>query len=85
MGGPEGDNPPQSCVLLTTPSNAPVDKSTVGMHEESYADPVFRAQVLGEHPAPWWWLRAQRAAAPPHLQSFGENKVQETLGPHPRL
>ena len=40
---------------------------------------VFRYYVLADHPAPWWHLRAQRAAAPSQLKSFDQNKVQESL------
>ena len=48
------------------------------MHEECYANPVFSDAVIASHPAPWLQLRAQRAAAPPALQSFDQTKV-ETL------
>ena len=78
--GPEGDNRPRLCVLLTTPTNAQVDNLLSRVHEKSYVDRVFRAHVIGDHPAPWLRLRAQRAAAPPGLRSYDQEKVQETLG-----
>ena len=50
---------------------------------EFYKDSVFREKVLGNHPAPWLRLRAQRATSPPGLASFDQLKVQETLGHTP--
>ena len=70
VGGPQGDNSPCSCVLVTAPTNAQVDNLLQRVHEESYGDAMFRDQMLADHPAPWLRLRAQRAAAPPQLRSF---------------
>ena len=69
---------------MTAPTNAQVDNSLSRVHDECYADPVFCEKVLGDHPAPWLRLRAQRAAAPPALQLFDQKRVQETLGNTPR-
>ena len=79
VGGPEEDTPPCACVLGTAPTNAQVDMLLTRVHEECYKDTVFRERVLGDHPAPWLRLRAQRATAPPELASFDQLKVQETL------
>ena len=43
----------------------------------------FPPQVIGDHPAPWLRLRAQRATAPCGLQSFDKKKMQDTLGDTP--
>ena len=85
VGSPEGDNPPppRSGVLVTAPTNAQVANLLSRVHEESYTDPVLRAAVIGDHPAPWLRLRAKRATAPPGLQSHDQKKVQETLGDTP--
>ena len=80
MGGPEGDTPPRACVLVAAPTNAQVDILWSRVHEECYSDTPFRDRVLGDHPASWLQLRAQRATAPPRLASFDQLKVQETLG-----
>ena len=83
VGGPEEDTPPRACVLVTAPTNAQVDMLLTRVHEECYKDTVFRERVLGDHPAPWSRLRAQRATTPPRLASFDQHKVQETLGNPP--
>ena len=83
VGGHEEDTPPRACVLVTAPTNAQVDMLLTRVHEECYKDTVFREKVLGDHPAPWLRLRAQRAAAPPGLVSFDQLKVPETLGNTP--
>ena len=83
VGGPEGDTPPCACVLVTAPTNAHVDNLLTRVHEECYNDAVFHDRVLGDHPAPWLPLRAQRATAPPGRASFDQLKVQETLGNTP--
>ena len=83
VGGPEGDTPTRACVSMTAPTNAPLDNLLSRVHEECYDDAVFRDRVLGDHPAPWLGLRAQRATAPPGLASFDQLKVQETLGNTP--
>ena len=70
MGGPEEETPPRACVLVTAPTNAQVDMLLTRVHEECYKDTVFRERVLGDHPAPWLHLRAQRATAPSGLASF---------------
>ena len=80
VGGPEEDTQPPACVLVTAPTNAQVDMLLARVHEECYKDSVFREKVLGDHPAPWLRLRAQRATAPPSLAPFDQLKVQETLG-----
>ena len=80
VGGPEEDTQPRACVLVTAPTNAQVEMMLARVHEECYKDSVFREKVLGDHPAPWLRLRAQRATAPPGLAPFDELKVQETLG-----
>ena len=53
------------------------------VHEECYKDSVFPEKVLGDHPAPWLRLRAQRATAPPGLAPFDQEAVQKTLGRTP--
>ena len=83
VGGPEEDTPAGACVLVTAPRNAQVDMLLTRVHEECYKDGVFCEKVLGDHPAPWLRLRAQRATAPPGLASFDQLKVQETLGNTP--
>ena len=83
VGGLEEDTLPRACVLVTAPTNAEVDMLLARVHEECYKDTVFRENVLGNHPAPWLRLRAQRAIAPPGLASFDQLKVQETLGNTP--
>ena len=60
--------------------HAQVDNPLSRVHDECYNDVVFHDRVLGDHPAPWLRLRAQRATAPPGLASFDQLKVQETLG-----
>ena len=62
-GGPEEDTQRRACVLVTAPTNAQVDMLLARVHEECYKDSVFREKVLGDHPAPWLRLRAQRATA----------------------
>ena len=52
VGGPEEDNPPRACVLVTAHTNAQVDMLLTRVHEECYKDSVFRERVLGDHPAP---------------------------------
>ena len=81
--GPEGDEPPRSCLLVAAPSDAQVDNLSQRLHEESYYDEVFRDKVLVGHPSPRLRLRAQRAAHPPGLRSFHEDKMQHTLGRTP--
>ena len=83
VGGPWGNNPPRACVLVTAPTEAQVDNLLSRVHQECYNDVVFRDAVLGDHPAPWLRLRAQRATAPRGLTSFDLLKVQETLGNTP--
>ena len=83
LGGPEGDNPSRSCVLVTTPTNGKVDNLLHRVHQESYDDAVFRDRVLADHPAPWLRLYAERTAALPLLKSFDQNKVEKTLGRTP--
>ena len=83
VGGPETDTPPRACVLVTAPTNAQVDMLLARVHEECYKDSVFREKVLGEHPAPWLRLRAQRATAPTGLAPFDQEAVQKTLGKTP--
>ena len=80
VGGPVGDTP---CVLMTAPTNAHVHNLLTRVHEECHNETVFRDRVLGDHPAPWLRLRAQRATAPPGLASFDPLKVQATLGNTP--
>ena len=80
MGGPEEDTAPRACVSVTAPTNAQVDMLLTRVHEECYKDTVFLERVMGDHPAPWLRLSAQRATAPPGLVSFDHHKVQETLG-----
>ena len=72
VGGPEEDTQPRACVLVSAPTNAQVDMLLARVHEECYKDSVFREKVLGEHPAPWLRLRAQRATAPPGLAPFDQ-------------
>ena len=81
--GPETDTPPRACVLVTAPTNAQVDMLLARVHEECYKDSVFREKMLGEHPAPWLRLRAQRATAPTGLAPFDQEAVQKTLGKTP--
>ena len=83
VGGPETDTQPRACVLVTAPTNAQVDMLLARMHEECYKDSVFREKVLGDHPAPWLRLQAQRATAPPGLAPFDQEAVQKTLGRTP--
>ena len=83
VGGPESDTQPRACVLVTAPTNAQVDMLLARVHEECYKDSVFREKVLGEHPAPWLRLRAQRATAPTGLAPFDQEEVQKTLGKTP--
>ena len=80
VGGQEGDNPPCACLLVTTPNNTQADNLLQRVHEENYANEVFCEQGLGDHPAPWLRLRAQRAAGPPQHRSFHQDKLQDTLG-----
>ena len=80
VGGSEGDNTLCSCLLVTAPTNAQVDTLLQHVHKESYADEVFREQVLGDGPTTWLRRHAQRAAAPPALKSFDQDKVPETPG-----
>ena len=70
VSGPEGDNPPRSCVLVTASTGAKAHNLLQRVHEECYSDDMFRYQVLADHLAPWLRLRAQRAAAAPQLRSF---------------
>ena len=83
VGGPESHTQPRACVLVTAPTNAQVDMLLARVHEECYKDSVFREKVLGEHPAPWLRLRAQRATAPTGLAPFDQEEVQKTLGKTP--
>ena len=83
VGGPDEDARPRACVLVTAPTNAQVDMLLARVHEECYKDTVFREKVVGDHPAPWLRLGAQRATAPPGLPSFDQLNVQETLGHTP--
>ena len=83
VGGPETDTQPRACVLVTAPTNAQVDMLLARVHEECYKDSVFREMVLGDYPAPWLRLRAQRATAPPGLAPFDQEAVQKTLGRTP--
>ena len=46
-GGPEGDSPSRTCVLVIAPTNAQVDNLLTHVHEECYDDGVFRNRVLG--------------------------------------
>ena len=79
-GGPKGNDPPRSCVLVTAPTNAQVDNLLQRVQEDSYIDDMFREQVRADNPVPWLPQRVQRAAPPPQLRSFNQDKVQETLG-----
>ena len=83
VGGHKGDTPLRACVLVTAPTNAQADNLLSRVHDECYDDLVFRDSVLGDLPAPWLRLRAQRATTPPGLASFDRLKVQETLGNTP--
>ena len=83
VGGPETDTQPRACVLVTAPTNAQVNMLLARVHEECYKDSVFREKVLGDHPAPWLRLRAQRATPPPGLAPFDQEAVQKTLGRTP--
>ena len=83
VGGPETDTPPRACVLVTAPTNAQVPMLLARVHEECYKDSVFDEKVLGDHPAPWLRLRAQRATAPTGLAPFDQEEVQKTLGKTP--
>ena len=67
----------------TAPTNAQVDILLAQVHEESCADPGFRAEVIGDHQAHWLRLRSQRATIPPGLQSHDHKEVQENLGDIP--
>ena len=80
VGGCQGHKPPRSCVLVTAHTNAQVDNLLSWVHEESSADLVFRAAVIGDHLAPWLRPYAQRATATARLRSHDHKKVQETLG-----
>ena len=79
VGGPETDTKPRACVLVSASTNAQVDMLLARVHEECYKDSVFREKVLGDHPAPWLRLRAQRATAPPGWAPFDREAVQKTL------
>ena len=68
---------------MTAPTNAQVDMLLARVHEECYKDSVFREKVLGDQPAPWLRLRAQRATAPTGLAPFDQEAVQKTLGRTP--
>ena len=83
VGGRETDTTPRACVLVSAPTNAQVDMLLARVHEECYKDGVIREKVLGDHPAPWLRLRAQRATAPPGLAPFDRETVQKTLGRTP--
>ena len=76
VGGPEGDNPPHSCLLVFAPINAQVDNLLQRVHKESHSHEVYDDEALTDHPAPWLHLRAQRVAAPPRLGSFDQDNVQ---------
>ena len=85
VGGPETDTPPPACVLVTAPTNAQVDMLLARVHKECYKDSVLREKVLGEHPAPWLRVRAQRATTPTGLAPFDQEAVQKTPGCKPTL
>ena len=70
-------------MLVTAPTNAQVDMLWTRVHEKCYSDTVFCDRVLGDHPAPWLRLHAQRATTPLALASFDQLKVQETWGNTP--
>ena len=68
---------------MTALTNAQKDNLLQRVHEERYADEVFRDEVLADHPAFRQRLRAQRAATPPRLRSIDEDEVQQTVDSAP--
>ena len=65
VGGAKEDTQPRACLLVAAPTNAQVDMLLARVHKECCKGSVFHENVLGDQPAPWLRLRAQRAIAPP--------------------